>query len=46
MMALPVAMAPPRSVTIERRGFLSGRMTPTTPRGSGREKAEPDCGTG
>lgn len=46
MTALPVAMAAPRSVTIERRGFLSGRTTPMTPKASGRERAEPDCGTG
>jgi len=43
MTALPVAMAAPRSVTMESRGFLSGRTTPTTPRASWKEKAEPDC---
>lgn len=44
--ALPVAMAAPRSVTMERRGFLSGRTTPTTPMASGKDRAEPDCGIG
>lgn len=44
--ALPVATAAPSVVTVERRVFLSGRMTPITPRASGMERAEPDCGTG
>ena len=46
MTALPVVRAAPRRVTIERRGFLSGRTMPTTPKASGRETAKPELGTG
>lgn len=46
MTALPVAMAAPSTVTMERRGASSGKMIPTTPRGSGKERAVPDWGMG
>lgn len=45
MTALPMATAAASRETIERRGEESGRTTPTTPRASGMDRAEPDCGT-
>lgn len=46
MTALPVATAAPSSVTREYSGLLSGRRTPTTPKASGTEMANPDSGMG
>uniref|UniRef100_A0A0E9RZH4 Uncharacterized protein n=1 Tax=Anguilla anguilla TaxID=7936 RepID=A0A0E9RZH4_ANGAN len=42
--ALPAARAAPSKETKESRGLLSGRTTPITPIGSGKERAEPDWG--
>lgn len=41
MMALPMETVAPRTDTMERRGLVSGRTTPTTPKASGVERAEP-----
>lgn len=39
--ALPTETVAPRTDTMERRGLVSGRTTPTTPKASGVERAEP-----
>lgn len=41
MIALPMETVAPRTDTMERRGLVSGRTTPTTPTASGAERAEP-----